>query len=223
MTLDDIRLRRLAGQHLLTPSDTGTVVKDLCGVQAQYLSHALHALSIRCREVQTETLIKTWTNRGTMHLIHADDLPLFLHQGRTHFLRPVDTLESDAFITAQRKEYFAAHILAAIPDGTGDRETLKALCREAGMTETESKSLFDPWGGILRALCEQGSICHRVQEKKAFQLCPPFQPMEERPARLELARRYFTHFGPAAVADAAYFFGKPQSQVRSWLAELPVE
>ena len=25
MTLDDIRLRRLAGQHLLTPSDTGTV------------------------------------------------------------------------------------------------------------------------------------------------------------------------------------------------------
>ena len=53
MTLEEIKLRRLAGQHLLTPADTQTVVKDLCGVQAQFLSHALHGLSIRCTEVNT--------------------------------------------------------------------------------------------------------------------------------------------------------------------------
>ena len=46
--------------------------------------------------------------------------------------------------------------------------------------------------------------------------------MEEGPARLELARRYFTHFGPATVKDAAYFFGTTQAKVKSWLKQLPV-
>ena len=222
MTLEEITLRRLAGQHLLAPTDTQTVVKDLCGVQAQFLSHALHGLSIRCTDINTDGLVKSWTNRGTMHLFSVDDLPLFLHEGRSHFLRPVDTLESDAYITADRKAYFADLIVDAVSQGVDEREALKAVCEKAGMTESESQSLFDPWGGTIRALCETGRICHKVQEKKAYQLCPTFEPMAEEPARLELARRYFTHFGPATVKDAAYFFGTTQTKVKSWLKQLPV-
>lgn len=222
MTLEEIKLRRLAGQYLLTPADTQTVVKGLCGVQAQFLSHALHGLSIRCTEVHTDGLVKSWTNRGTMHLFSVDDLPLFLHEGRTHFLRPVDTLESDAYISAERKAYFADLIVDAVSQGIDERDALKAVCEKAGMTERESLSLFDPWGGTIRALCETGRICHKVQEKKAYQLCPAFEPMAEEPARLELARRYFTHFGPATVKDAAYFFGTTQTKVKSWLKQLPV-
>ena len=222
MTLDEIKLRRLAGQHLLAPTDTQTVVKDLCGVQAQFLSHALHGLSIRCAEVNTDCLVKSWTNRGTMHLFSVDDLPLFLHEGRTNFLRPVDTLESDAYISADRKAYFADLIVDAVSKGIDEREALKAVCEKAGMTESESKSLFDPWGGTIRALCEAGLICHKVQEKKAYQLCPSFEPMEEECARIELARRYFAHFGPATIKDAAYFFGTTQTKVKSWLKQLPV-
>jgi len=222
MTLEALKLRRLAGQHLLTPTDTQTVVKDLCGVQAQYLSHALHGLSIRCSEVNTDGLIKSWTNRGTMHLFSADDLPLFLHEGRTRFLRPVDTLESDAYISADRKAYFADLIVDAVAQGIDEREALKTVCEKAGMTENESQSLFDPWGGTIRALCEAGRIYHKVQEKKAYQLCPAFEPMAEDSARMELARRYFTHFGPATIKDAAYFFGTTQTKVKSWLNQLPV-
>lgn len=222
MTLEEIKLRRLAGQHLLQPSDTQTVIKGLCGVQAQFLSHALHGLSIRCTEVNTEGLVKSWTNRGTMHLFSVDDLPLFLHEGRTHFLRPVDTLESDAYIGADRKAHFAGLIVDAVAQGIDERESLKAVCEKAGMTESESQSLFDPWGGMIRALCETGRICHKVQEKKAYQLCPVFEPIAEEPACLELARRYFTHFGPATIKDAAYFFGTTQTKVKSWLKQLPV-
>jgi hypothetical protein len=222
MTLEEIKLRRLAGQYLLVPADTQTVVKDLCGVQAQFLSHALHGLSIRCAEVNTDGLIKSWTNRGTMHLFSVDDLPLFLHEGRTHFLRPVDTMESDAYISADHKAYFADLIVDAVSQGVDEREALKTVCEKAGMTESESQSLFDPWGGTIRALCEAGRICHKVQEKKAYQLCPAFEPMAEEPARIELARRYFTHFGPATVKDAAYFFGTTQTKVKSWLKQLPV-
>ena len=222
MTLEEIKLRRLAGQYLLSSGDTRTVVKDLCGVQAQFLSHALHGLSIRCGEVDTTALVKSWTIRGTMHLFSMDDLPLFLHEGRSHFLRPVDTLEADAYMTAERKAYFADLIVDAVAQGTDQREALKAVCEKAGMTESESKSLFDPWGGTIRALCEAGRLCHKVQEKKAYQLCPSFEPMEEECARIELARRYFAHFGPATVKDAAYFFGTTQTKVKSWLKQLPV-
>lgn len=222
MTPEEIKLLRLAGQHLLASSETQTVVKDLCGVQAQFLSHALHGLSIRCNGVNTDGLVKSWTNRGTMHLFSVDDLPLFLYEGRTHFLRPVDTLESDAYISADRKAYFADLIVDAITQGIHEREALKTVCEKAGMTESESQSLFDPWGGTIRALCEAGRICHKVQEKKAYQLCPAFETMPEEPARLELARRYFTHFGPATIKDAAYFFGATQAKVKSWLKQLPV-
>lgn len=59
MERDELILRRLAAQHLLQPSDTQTVVKDLCGIQAQFLSHALNALTIRCDVVNTENLVKS--------------------------------------------------------------------------------------------------------------------------------------------------------------------
>ena len=222
MFLDEMKIRRLAGQHLLAPTDTQTVVKDLCGIQAQFLSHALHGLSIRTNDANTDGLVKSWTNRGTMHLFSIDDLPLFLHEGRTHFLRPVDTLESDAYISAERKAYFADAILDAVSQGIDEREVLKSVCEKAGMSDSESKSLFDPWGGLIRALCETGRLCHKVQEKKAYQLCPSFEPMEEESARLELARRYFTHFGPATIKDVAYFFGTTQTEIKAWLKELPV-
>ena len=223
MTLEEMKLRRLAGQHLLQPADTQTVVKDLCGVQAQFLSHALHGLSIRCHEVDTTELVKSWTNRGTMHLFSAEDFPLFLYQGRKINLRPVDTMLSDAYLSTERKGYFAEVILDAVSSGICEREALKTVCEAHGMTENEAESIFNPWGGLLRALCEAGKLCHKVQEKKAFQLCPVFEPMEKAAAQAELLRRYFTHFGPATVRDAAYFFGWPQSQVKALMKAIPLE
>ena len=127
MALDEIKIRRLAGQYLLAPADTQTVVKDLCGLQAQFLSHALHGLSIRTDRLNTDGLVKNWTNRGTMHLFSIDDLPLFLHEGRTHFLRPVDTFQSDAFINADRKAYFADVIIDAVSNQNAKRSE-KILC-----------------------------------------------------------------------------------------------
>lgn len=222
MTTEQIKRQRLQRQHLLTPASSTAVVQDLCGLQAQYLSHSLHGLSIRTDRINTDGMVKSWTLRGTMHLFSVEDLPLFLHEGRSHFLRPVDTMGTDAFVTAKRKAYFAELIVDAVSAGTDDRESLKQLCQRNGMTDREEESLFNPWGGLIRALCERGKLCCKVQEKKTYMLCPDFIPMEKEPAQLELARRYFTHYGPATVRDAAYFFGTTQAQVRQWLKNLPV-
>lgn len=223
MTLEELKLRRLSGQHLLTPAPLRTVVKDILGVQAQFLSHALFGLRLRSDSAEPAGLVKSWTLRGTMHLFSREDLPLFLHAGRKPFLRPVDTLDADACVSGSRKAYFAQHILDAMAQGVCTREALKERCRKAGMTGQEEASLFDPWGGIIRALCEKGKIVHQVSREKAYALCPDFTPMEEHAAQVELARRYFTHFGPASVKDAAYFFGTTQKMVKALLWELPLE
>lgn len=222
MTKEEIVLRRLHGQHLLKKTDALAVVRDLCGVQAQFLSHAMHALRIRSHDADVGGMVKGWTNRGTMHLFAESDLPLFLHRDRKRFLRPVDRLEDDGVMTAQRKMYFADMIVDAVGRGMIEREMLKKVCSAGGMTEVELQHAFDPWGGLIRALCEAGRICHVPQEKKAYRLCPPLEPMDAESARLEMCRRYFTHYGPATVKDAAYFFGITQAQVKQCAARLPV-
>ena len=81
------------------------------------------------------------------------------------------------------------------------------------MTDDEEQSAFDPWGGLLRALCESGTLGHTAQQKKAFRPCPPFAPMTKADALRALMRRYLTHYGPVTVQDAAYFFGLPQREL----------
>lgn len=226
MTTDDIKRLQLFNQHLTARTDMCSAVRDMLGLQAQFLSNAMHALRIRCddfSEAEAQALlIKSWTIRGTMHVFLPDDLPLMLHSGREHFLRPCDTMEADERISAERKRHFAKIIVNAVGDGVHDRESLKELCRDAGMTEDEGESVFNAWGGTIRALCENGTLCHLVQGKKTFRLCPSFTPMPKDEAELELARRYFTHYAPATIRDAAYFFGTSQARVKTWLELLPV-
>ena len=224
MTEEELKIHHLAGHHLLAPVDGKTVVRDLCGVQAQFFSNAVHAVKIRGGALETDPAgyIKSWTVRGTMHVFAAEDLSLFLHRDRDHFLRPRDTLETDECISRERKRYFADVIVEQIAAGAKTREALRQVCFDRGMTEREAESVFDPWGGTVRALCEAGVMAYEAGEKKIFRLCQAFEPMEREAARLEMARRYFTHYGPATVKDAAYFFAAKQAEVKSWLSRLPV-
>ena len=222
MDLTERKARILYGQHLTAPAEQLTVCRDVNGIQAQFSSAARHALSIRTvGGVEEDKLVKSWTIRGTVHLFDPADLPLYLHEGRTHYLRPVDRMEADEHITLERKRYFAGLILERLKDGPRLREELKEDCFSAGMTQEECESVFNSWGGALRYLAETGQITHTVGGEKAFQLCPSFVPMGEEDARLEMARRYFA-MGPATVKDAAYYFGKPQREVKGWMAKLPL-
>ena len=229
MTIDEVKLLRLSRQHLLSPVDSLTAASDLCGLQAQFLGNALHALRLRTETPDTTGLIKSWTLRGTVHLFPEADLPLY----RRHHGAAADVCLSGWYqwrfaqenpcITRERDAYFAQVIVEGITEGCDTREALRQRCRERGMTDAEERHVFDGWGGTFAELADIGAICYKVQEEKAYRLCPDFTPMEERAAQLELARRYFTHFGPATLRDAAYFFRASQAQVKGWLKELPVE
>ena len=233
MTQDEVKIRQITNQHLLRDADKLTVVRDLCGLQAQFLSNALHSLKIRCADYDeitvSDSLVKNWTLRGTVHIFAEGDIPLFLHceNGQTYRSHDWSRLSfwnqrPDWVLTPQRQRELAELILDSLRSGAMTRDELKTLCRTHGMTEAEEACMFHPWGGGIRELCERGWIHSPAQEEKAYCLTPQFEPIPEEAAKLELARRYFTHIAPATIHDAMYFFRTTAKQVKDWLTQLPV-
>ncbi len=236
MMKEEIKRRQMTNQYLITKTDKMTAVRDLCGVQAQFTANAVHALKIRCHDFNEETLaeglVKNWTIRGTVHVFAESDLALFKHcdngkKYRSEMFsgyvsgRP-DGSKRPWTLTPERQKYFSNLILNAVQNAPQTRDELKALCLQNGMTEIEEASMFDAWGGGIRDLCERGFMNYVVQEKKAYIAAPPFTPIPEETANLEIARRYFTNIGPATIHDAMYFFHATAAQVKTWLSALPV-
>lgn len=234
MTIEELKIRQLTNQHLITPSDKMTVIRDLCGVQAQFFPNAMHSLKIRCNDYDEQTiadgLVKSWSVRGTVHVFAESDLPLFIrcHNGESYrknewggytFWNQRDKWA----LTPERQKYLADIIIAAVSERAYTRDELKELCRAHGMTQLEEGSMFESWGGGIRELCERGFMHYVVQEKKAYIASPKFKPIPEEEAKLEIARRYFTNIAPATIHDAMYYTGAKQAEVKNWLKILPVE
>lgn len=82
MNTEEIKLRRITNQYLITPADKLTVVRDLCGIQSQFMVNAMHSLKIRCSDYSEDTakngLVKNWTVRGTVHVFAEEDFDEFI-------------------------------------------------------------------------------------------------------------------------------------------------
>lgn len=227
MTAEEILGARLEHQRLLDPAPAKRAAGELLGFQAQFFSYALHALYLRSGTEDTTGLIKTWTLRGTLHLIPEEDLPLYIpRQGA-----PEDVTETgwyrflqthDAPLPPDRAKFFAATLMEQIDQGVAEREALRERCRLLGMTEDEERHIFHPWGGMIAELAQLGLVAFTPSQKKLYRLCAPFSPLSPGDACTEKARRYLSAYGPATLRDMAAFFGVPQREAALWLAGLPV-
>src|SRR5260370_33131294 len=91
LSAEQITAWRLSRHHLDERAEKGRltkVVEDVCGIQAQVLSGAAIAIwarveGISARDIEDllwkqHTLVETWAMRGTLHLLTATDLPLYV-------------------------------------------------------------------------------------------------------------------------------------------------
>lgn len=230
MNTDELKQIQLSRQYLTKNASKKTVIRDLCGIQCQFLSNAVHSLVIRCneeinREFPGDDVIKNWTIRGTLHMILEEDLPLFKYDDGFYLNDNwTDELSGNRmWITGERKKYFADHIVKSVASGMEKREDLRIACREAGMTNIEESYIFDSWGGLIRPLCERGFIQYQVKSEKAFKPGKPYTPMNNTEAIKQQLTRYLNHIAPATINDISYFFGFTKRYVKELLGELPVE
>ena len=156
--IDDERLRRLrlAAQRL-TPATAAdgarAAARAVVGVQAQDVRAAALALrsrvpGLRRADVDGSGLIRTWTKRGTVHLVDPCDWP-WLHAA----LGQRNRARFDAEMR-KRGDYDAAtgmlgDLVAALGDGPLDRAALlTALGDEAAATddnETAAQTYREAW------------------------------------------------------------------------------
>lgn len=234
MTMNELKQIQLYRQHITDKTDKISVICDLNGLQCQFMINAYNALRMRCNENITVEdfgvgLVKNWTIRGTVHIFAEQDLSLFKYKDNdSDYLSKqwkgyVNSITNEWMLTPERQSFFVDFIIDKVREGVCTREDLKIACMNNGMTKQELDCMFNSWGGGMRELCERGFLNYKVQEKKAFEICKPYLPMQTQKALLEQARRYFTHFAPATIKDTAYYFGWTQLQARKIMEQLPLE
>jgi len=221
--LDDERLRRLrlAAQRL-TPAtaaaDASAAARAVVGVQAQDTRAAALALrsrvpGLRRADVNGSGLIRTWTVRGTVHLIDPSDWP-WLHAA----LGSRNRARFDAAMR-QRGDYETAvgmldDIVAVLRDRTLDRAGLlrELAARGHPGLGPRSVNILMPWAAAQGLVAGLPDGRYRATE-------PPV-PVDAELALATLARRYLAGYGPAAAADLAWWSGLPLGTARRALAAL---
>ncbi len=243
MTWDEVDRRRLATDHLTVPaapSDLAGVVSRACGIQAQVLPAAELALSARIPDLRVadvraalwehRTLVKTYGPRGTIHLLAADDLPLYMAALRGHpYWSSANLLAGMGLDTAH-----CATLVDAFADALdGHRltrvELASAVARRLGPWIEEP--LRGNWGTLLRpaafagVLCFGPSVGSRVTFVRADQWVAgwPAVPIDSDAANAEIVRRFLAAYGPASEPEIAAWLGVAPADARPYVEALRPE
>ncbi|MGU8064444.1 DNA glycosylase AlkZ-like family protein [Streptococcus suis] len=217
----------LQKQGLLKPQSVQQICQNLNGLQAQFQPYVHVGFRNRMTADDfhegswQEELTRQWSIRRTVHAYLMSEIPLYIHEGRLASIDYLKTEGRDGF-SPQTKQKYHQLILEALEQGSMTREDLKALCRAEKMTQEEEKQVFNAWGGLFRYMVERGEVYQEYGAKRFHRLID-FQPLSREKAELEIARRYFTGFGPVSLADARYYFKENKSTVLKWMKQLDLK
>jgi hypothetical protein len=222
-----LRARRAAAQLLHRPAALGAteVVRRLLAVQAQDLRSALLALRARDASIATADvraaldaggLVVTWLNRGTLHLVAAEDHGWLLALTAPKRTATIERRLREEGVSAQDAERAVEIVESALAaEGALTRPELAERIAAQGI-RTEGQAT--PILLALAALRGVSVLGPMRGERQAFVLAREWVGNRAAPgARAELARRYLAAHGPAAPADLAAWSGLPLRDARAGL------
>lgn len=155
--------RRVAGAGLVR------AVADMCVAHAQIMSSVPLALAARVSRLkqarvdaallEERSLVKTWAMRGTLHVLTADDLPLYCAAQSTR-----DQYMNPSFLKYHGLELADVEaVLDAIPralDGQVlTREELADQILEITRRQHLADRLRSGWGELLKPAAFRGLMC----------------------------------------------------------------
>jgi Winged helix DNA-binding domain len=232
---------RVRRHRLDRPAPAGSlleVVRELCGVHAQIAASAEIALWARIRGLAREevraalederTLVKTWAMRGTLHLLTADDLPLYVA-----VLGPAWAKPSGAWLRGhgiREAEYEA--VLTSIPRALGARprtreQLAEKIAEVAGPAMRER--VLSGWGAILKPAAHRGELAFGPNRGRNVTFVRPdrwlrgWAGVGADEARGELVRRFLRAYGPATADELGRWLGWRGAAPKRLLAEVEDE
>ena len=215
---------RLERHHLVQRApkkDLARVVGEIGGVQAQVMSAAEQQVGVRVdcevgdvRDAlwKRKTLVKTWLMRGTLHLVPAEDLPLFTAAMRTRWIR----VNNSWLKFVQLSEIEFRSLIEAIGEALdGQVLTREELIAKVGKGRPERirEVMKSGWGGILKPVARSGLLCFGPSRGQSVTFVRPQQwlgawrELDPDQALIEVGRRYFRAYGPATRQDFARWWG----------------
>jgi hypothetical protein len=243
LTWPEVSARRLARNHLATPvQDPARISADVLGIHAQVMSAAELSICVRSRTEtrsdvrealwRAKTLVKTRGSRGTVHLLAADDLPMWtgalsaLPHGRGPF-------PDDVRMTAEQTDRVVEAIADALTEAelTVD-ELTDAIVRRVGAWAGERvmeafQDKWPRWRQIENVAANRGALCfgpdrgRRTTYTSPRRWLPGFAPAPAEEALSALVRRFLHTYGPATSAQFARWLGAPPAWTASLFGRLP--
>ena len=225
--------RRLQRHALLPPAPSGThpaqIAGVICGAHSQVLSAAELSLALRIQRATRVTvrralwdehrLIKTYGPRGTVHLLAADDLPIW-----TAALSAIPA--HSPFPDGVRLTHVQAEqIIAAISDALANAELTideldQAIVHRVGPWAGERvmpafQDLWPRWRQLVGMAGHRGVLCfgpnreRRVTYTSPHRWLPGFEPAGQEKAITSVIMAYLYAYGPATPQQFAQWIGAP--------------
>jgi len=241
MTWAAASARRLHRHHLTDDrrvGDSAAVSVDVLGVHAQVMSAAELSIGIRADGLTRSdvrdalwgrhSLIKARGPRGTVHLLAAEDLPMW-----TGALSAVPAAPSpfppEVRLAAEQIDEIVAAIADAVAESdaglTVDELTDGIVARVGGWAGDRVMAAFqDKWPRWRQAeavAMNRGALCfgpdraRRATYTSPRRLLPGFRPADPDEALSALVTRYLRAYGPATPGQFARWLGAPAG----WAAE----
>ena len=204
------------------------VVGDMGGVQAQLMAAAQMSLWARVQDLTSQdveralwperTLVKTWCLRGTVHLLPAQELPIYAAALQRSALRAEQRWMARSGVGPDEMAIMAQAIAEALASGPLTRRQLAE--RVVAMLGPQARPWVEhSWGGVVKQACLQGLLCFgpsRGQEitfVRRDQWLPDLASLPVHEAETALLRRYLQSYGPATLPDFAAWTGMLVSDV----------
>ena len=222
---------RLTGQRLDRPAARGTLVEtcgSIGGAQAQVGSAARLALAARVQGlvaadyeralIEERTLVKTWTVRGTLHVIPSADLPLHVAAFGGIRIRGLEHWLGRAGLDPRVGAAVTEDVVEALAEGPLTRREIAVRVAAAHGPEAR-KWIEHSWGGILRRGLYEGRVCFgptrgtevrfvRTDRWLSGASAPsPSAVADRAAAEATMVRRYLRAYGPATGRDFGFWAG----------------
>ena len=234
---------RLA-QHGLSPRFSsqdfiGSVTRT-CGIQAQVMSAAELAVCARVKGLspqdvkaalfQDHTPVRTWAMRGTLHLLAASELPVYVAARDWQHTESWSNYFAEFGLSRAQQEAFLLAIPYVLEQGPLTRLQLAdAVAKHTGAARVRELILSESWGSPLKPSAYRGDLCFGPGQGKTATFMNPrrwiekWQPIEPKEALQDIARRYLQAYGPATSDDFAFWWGGGKTVAKNLFLSLAEE